>query len=95
MQDLRWALRSLCRSPGFTIVAALVLALAVGPATAVFSVVNAVLIRPLPYREPAQLLSVSSVVQPPGGAPHDAQSKYPKACVSLRESDLALEVVAF
>jgi predicted permease len=73
MQDLRWALRSLRRSPGFTIVAAIVLALAVGATTAVFSVVNAVLIRPLPYREPARLLSMSSVVEAPGAAPHDAQ----------------------
>lgn len=73
MQDLRWALRSLRRSPGFTIVAALVLALAVGATTAVFSVVNAVLIRPLPYREPTRLLSMSSVVEAPGAAPYDAQ----------------------
>ncbi|HEV8410970.1 MAG TPA: ABC transporter permease, partial [Gemmatimonadaceae bacterium] len=73
MQDLRWALRSLRRSPGFTMVAAIVLALAVGATTAVFSVVNAVLIRPLPYREPSRLLSMSSVVEAPGAAPHDAQ----------------------
>ncbi len=73
MQDLRWAFRALRRSPGFTVVAGLVLALAVGATTAVFSVVNAVLIRPLPYREPDRLLAVSSVYAPPGAARNDVQ----------------------
>src|SRR3954464_10728050 len=61
IQDLRYAARKLIRTPAFTLIAVATLALAIGATTAVFSIVNGVLLKPLPFRDPAALMRVGSM----------------------------------
>src|SRR5271168_615088 len=90
-RDLKFAVRMLTKNPGFTIVATLTLALGIGANTTIFSVVNAVLLQPLPFSEPERL--VAAVGIDARNNEHGRPLSYPDF-VDLRKQNRSMESMA-
>src|SRR4051794_33592565 len=90
LHDLKYSARLLFKSPGFTIVALLALALGIGANTVMFSVVNTVLLRPLPYHNPGEILLVQTI----GTAKHSPWGTAPPDFFAYRSQNHTLEHLA-
>jgi putative ABC transport system permease protein len=93
MTDLKFAFRQLLKNPGFTAVAVLALALGIGANTTTFGFVNAVLLRPLPYRDADRLIRIASVN--PGLGVLDSRSSHPNVLDWQERSTLFEEIATF
>ncbi|HKD13125.1 MAG TPA: ABC transporter permease, partial [Candidatus Angelobacter sp.] len=90
VQDIRFALRMLRKNPGFATVAVLVLAVGIGATTAIFSVINAVLLQPLPYPDSGRLVVVEGLA----GTRHIPLS-YPELLAWRDQKDIFEDAAAF
>ena len=91
LHDLRYGVRTLLKSPGFTLVAVIALALGIGANTAMFGIVNAVLLRPVPYPQPDRLLKLYSS----GRGFHQGSVLYPNFLDWQRSSRSFQEMAAY
>src|SRR4051794_996489 len=87
MQDLRYSIRTLLKSPGFTTIAVLCIAIGIGANTSIFSVVNAILLRPFPYADPERIVALHQI-QPKSGIDEGGFS-------NLDYQDLRAQAAAF
>lgn len=94
LQDMRFGLRSFVKRPTFTLIAVLTLALGIGANSAIFSVVNGVLLRPLPYQDPEQLVAIWRDYRERGGPEREWWS-YPNFVDTREMSGTLLDLAVF
>ncbi|HEY2376042.1 MAG TPA: ABC transporter permease [Gemmatimonadaceae bacterium] len=94
MQDIRYAARGLARRPAFTAVSILTLAIGVGATTAIFSAVNVLLLRPLPYARPNELMKVSLILPAEDGRPSQTIGFAYPMFTTLREAQRSFSELA-
>src|SRR5580698_728179 len=92
-EDLRYSLRVLARSPSFTLVAVVGLALGIGANSAIFTVMNALLLRPLPYREAEQLVLLWQLNRQNGN--HEIKASAPDYMDWKEQSTVFQNIAAF
>src|SRR5215216_6265996 len=91
LKDIQFAARSLAKHPGFTAVAVIILALSIAATTAIFSVVNSVLLRPLGFPEPERLMVINEVN--PQQGPQPFELSYPN-WLELKQRSKSFEEIA-
>ncbi len=94
MTDIRYGLRQLIKHPGFTLIAVFTLALGIGANTAIFSVVNAILLKPLPFPEPQQLIAVGMTDTRQKGTPAELNSLSYPDFFDFRDQNRTMSAIA-